>query len=197
MHTEHFIQLTWRGLDWGVFIFSGERGLARLHSIWLGTTAEFSVTTWSSSKLKISSQSSVFLLTSLPADGTITFFLNLFSFSGSPRPNAIPVNKNTTFKGVLLLDYFPYFIIFFYNSWKNWLQFIILNIRNHATRKIPCYTNMADMLTRDKSRSVRWRDFLNENCFIQQFIHTLWNNAGMNTHCYKAACMWQRNSSGN
>jgi hypothetical protein len=75
--------------------------------------AEFSVTTWSSSKLKISSQSSVFLLASLPADGTITFFLILlFGFSGSPRPNAIPVTKNTPFKDVLLLDYFPHFIIF-------------------------------------------------------------------------------------
>jgi len=113
MHIEHFNQLTWWGLDWGVFIFSGERGLVRLYCIWLGATAEFSVTTWSSSKLKISSQSSVFLLASLPADGTITFFLNLlFGFSGSPRPNAIPVTENTPFKDVLLLDYFPHFIIF-------------------------------------------------------------------------------------
>jgi hypothetical protein len=79
----------------------------------MGATAEFSVTTWSSSKLKISSQSSVFLLASLPADGTITFFLNLLlGFSGSPRPNAIPVTKNTPFKNVLRLDYFPDSTIF-------------------------------------------------------------------------------------
>jgi hypothetical protein len=79
----------------------------------MGATAEFSVTTWSSSKLKISSQSSVFLFASLPADGTITFFLNLLlGFSGSPRPNAMPVTKNAPFKSVLLLGYFPYFTIF-------------------------------------------------------------------------------------
>jgi len=70
-------------------------------------------------------------------------------------------------------------------------------MRNHATGKIPCYTNMAAMLTKDKSRSVSWTDFLNENCFIQQFIHTLWNTAKMNTHCYTAACTWQCHSSGN
>jgi hypothetical protein len=85
-----------------------------------GATAELSVTTWSSSKLKISSQSSVFLVASLPVDGTITFFLNLLlGFSGSPRPNAIPVTKNTPFQSVPLLDYFPHFIIFVNNLVTN------------------------------------------------------------------------------
>jgi hypothetical protein len=50
---------------------------------------------------------------------------------------------------------------------KELVTVVILNMRNCATGKIPCYTNMAAMLTRDKSRSVRWTDFLNENCFIQ------------------------------
>ena len=47
-------------------------------------------------------------------------------------------------------------------------------MRNYATVKIPCYTNMAAMLTRDKKRSVSWTDFLKESCIIQRLIHTLW-----------------------
>lgn len=56
---------------------------------------------------------------------------------------------------------------------------------------------MAALLSRDKSRCVRWTDFLNENYFIQLFIHTLWNTARMNTHCYAPACTWQCHSSEN